>query len=197
MLVSKAPDPDTQLTWFNRKGPEPTRWAHRRVHGSGTVPRWHPCDRGQAQLAHHSNHRSWELDVSGNEPPRKRTLGADLEHLPVWVDNDHVVYAVGGGGEKLYEMSASGADNTRPLPAMNHTYPTSVSRDRRSVLVTKPSRTRQATTSGCPPLPGIALEATHSSLTNAIRKAASSHLTATGWPTFRTRTVRATSSLLR
>jgi hypothetical protein len=61
LLVSKAPDPDTQLTWFDRKG-----------HGA------HP-------------------------------VGAP-----------------------------SGADSTRPLPAMNHTYPTSVSRDRLSVLVTKP-----------------------------------------------------------
>jgi len=139
LLVSKAPDPDTQLTWFERKG-----------YGANTVDVPGPYtdlalspDGTRAVVVKHASRTTadqdlWVFDdVSRDTPPRKRTFEPDLELFPVWMpDNDHVIFSAGGGGENIYEVSVSGSEGPRPLRLSARGFPTSVSGDPPLLLMT-------------------------------------------------------------
>ena len=109
VLVSRAPEPDVQLTWFERKGHEtktvdvPARYTDLAPSPDGT----------RAVVVKHASHSTADMDlsifddVSRDAPPRKLTFEPRLESFPAWMpDNDHVVYSAGGGGRgALYKTS--------------------------------------------------------------------------------------------
>ena len=136
VLVFKAPDPDTQLTWFDRKGRVTSLVsAPGRYTGLALSP-----DGARAVAVKHAPQSTvdedlWLFELSGDSKPRRVTFDPLLEFSPVWDGNDQLVFGTGGGPSGVYEMSVSGAEHPRLLFQAGQTeFPTSVSRDSRFLL---------------------------------------------------------------
>ena len=196
VLVSRAPQPDVQLTWLERKGREtktvdvPAGYTDLALSPDGT----------RAVVVKHTSQSAadtdlWVFDdVSRDAPPRKLTFGPELESFPAWMpDNDHIVYSSGGGPRRaLYKKSSRDSEGPQPLPRAPDGFPTSVSGAPPFLLLTVTGPTGRDVwvylLTANPP------RGAPSSATNAIRSRASSHPTVTGWHTSRIRTVPAKSS---
>jgi eukaryotic-like serine/threonine-protein kinase len=136
MLVFKAPDPDTQLTWFDRKGGvtglvgAPGRYTSLALSPDGA----HAVAVKQAP---HStvDQDLWLFELSGETKPRRLTFDPRLERSPVWDGSDHLVFGAAGGPSGVYEMSISDDERPRLLFQTGQIeFPTSVSRDSRVLL---------------------------------------------------------------
>ena len=139
VLVSRAPDPESQLTWFDRTGYRTTKVG---APGPYTQLAMSPDGTRALVVKHDSRTMAdqdlWEINLGGTVPPRKRTIGPNLEANPVWMpDNDHVIYQMGAGAESVYEMPADGSEPARPLQT-KYAAPNSVSHDGLFLLSTKP-----------------------------------------------------------
>jgi DNA-binding winged helix-turn-helix (wHTH) protein/WD40 repeat protein len=136
VLVFKAPDPDIQLTWFDRKG-EVTGLvgAPGRYSGVALSP-----DATHAVAVKHAPHTTvdqdlWLFELSHDAKPRRLTFDSRLEFSPVWDGRDHIVFATGGGPSGVYEMSIH--DDKRPrllFQTRGTEFLASVSRDSRILL---------------------------------------------------------------
>jgi Tol biopolymer transport system component len=142
MLVHRAPDPDFQLTWFNREGRElqrvgmPRRYADLALSPLGD----------KAVVAIHApqgtmNQDGWLFDFSSDASPRKMTMDPEIEVGFVWSTNDRFMFGLGGGLSGVYQQSVGGS--REPLFTMDRPVkPSSVSRDGRTVLFSTPGETR-------------------------------------------------------
>ena len=118
VLVFKAPDPDIQLTWFDRKGGvtglvgAPGRYTNLALSPDGT----HAVAVKQAP---HStvDQDLWLFELSRDTKPRRLTFDPRLECSPVWDGSDHLVFGTGGGPSGVYEMSIR--DDERPTTPLS------------------------------------------------------------------------------
>lgn len=135
-LVYRAPDPDFQLTWFDRQGRE-----LRRV---GTPARFSELalspDGNRALVAKHAPQGTadqdlWLVDLTRNVAPRRMTFEPELEHGLVWSTGDRFVFSAGGGASGVYQQTIGG-----PRQLLFRTsrpeFPTSVTSDGRTLLYT-------------------------------------------------------------
>ena len=112
VLVSRAPQPDVQLTWLERKGREtktvdvPAGYTNLALSPDGT----------RAVVVKHTSQSAADTDlwvfedVSRDTPPRKLTFGPELESFPAWMpDNDHIVYSLGGSPRRALFQGRAGA----------------------------------------------------------------------------------------
>ncbi len=142
MVVHRAPDPDFQLTWFNREGRDLKRVdTPRRYTDLALSPRG-----DKAVVAIHApqgtmNQDGWLFDFSGDTSPRLMTMGPEIEAGFAWSTNDRFMFGLGGGSSGVYQQSVGGS--REPLFAMDRpVQPTSVSRDGRTVLFVTPGESR-------------------------------------------------------
>ena len=95
-LVFRAPDPEVQLTWFDRRGagwPGSVNQAATRVsHCRRTASERLPCDRPQERR------RAGGLAVrSLSNTPRQLTFDPLLERSPIWMDaGGRILFTLGG-----------------------------------------------------------------------------------------------------
>ena len=142
MLVHRAPDPDFQLTWFNRDGralqrvDTPRRYADLALSPRGD----------RAVVAIHApqgtmNQDGWLFDFSGDARPRRMTMDPEIQVGFAWSTNDRFIFGLGGGLSGVYRQSVGGS--REPLFKMDRPVrPTSVSHDGRTVLFDTPGGTQ-------------------------------------------------------
>jgi eukaryotic-like serine/threonine-protein kinase len=135
-LVYRAPEPDFQLTWFDRAGRELARVGEPgRLVGLALSP-----DDRRALVAklvpqNTMDQDVWLVDVSRNASARKMTWEPTLEVSPVWAGNDRFVVGSTGGGPGMYQRAVGGERQllVETLVAM----PTSATTDLQMLLYTR------------------------------------------------------------
>ncbi len=137
-LVYRAPDPDFQLTWFNREGHElgrvgaPARFTELTLSPEGD----------RALVAMHAPQGTtdqdlWLFDLSRSSFQRRVTFEPTLESSPVWSTNDRFVFGSTGGPSGVYQQTVDGQPQllfTTGRPEM----PTSITPDEGILLFTTP-----------------------------------------------------------
>jgi eukaryotic-like serine/threonine-protein kinase len=108
-LVYRAPEPPSQLKWFNRDGREIGRVGDpQHVAGLALAP-----SDDRALVARHAPQSVvaqdlWLFDLTSPMPARRLTFAPTLEFWPVWVGNDQFVYGAGGGPAGVYRQAIDG-----------------------------------------------------------------------------------------
>ena len=135
-LVYRAPEPESQLVWFDRQGRELQRiGAPARFSGLALSP-----DGDRAVLTTQApagtvNADLWLFELSRSANPRRVTFEAALEFFPVWSSNDRFVYGSGGGASGVYEQTVSG-ERRLLFRSQGPEIPTSISPDGRALFYT-------------------------------------------------------------
>ena len=135
-LVYRAPEPDSQLTWFDRAGRELGRvGAPARFSGVALSP-----DGDRAVVTTHApqgtaNADLWLFELSRSANPRRVTFEAALEAFPVWSGNDRFVYGSRGGASGVYQQMVTG-DRRLLFKSGGPEIPTSISSDGQVLLYT-------------------------------------------------------------
>ena len=133
-LVHRAPDPDFQLTWFNRHGHQLGCVGHpARFTGLALSP-----DGNRAVVAKHVPQSTvdqdlWLFDLTRDAPARRMTFEPTLEFWPLWATNDRFVFGCGGGESGVYEQSVCGRRQLLLKTGVTE-IPTSVTADLRVLL---------------------------------------------------------------
>jgi serine/threonine protein kinase len=133
-LVYRGPDPDFQLTWFDRQGRElgrvgtPARFSELAVSPDGN----------RALVARHAPQGTtdqdlWLFDLTRNVAPRRMTFEPELEHGLVWSTDDRFVFSAGGGASGVYQQTVGGPRQLL-FKTSHPEFPTSVSSDGRTLL---------------------------------------------------------------
>jgi DNA-binding winged helix-turn-helix (wHTH) protein/Tol biopolymer transport system component len=108
-LVYRAPEPPSQLTWFNREGREIGRVGDpQHVAGLALAP-----SDDRVLVARHAPQSVvaqdlWLFDLTSPTPPRRLTFAPTLEFWPVWVGNHQFVFGAGGGPAGVYRQAIDG-----------------------------------------------------------------------------------------
>jgi DNA-binding winged helix-turn-helix (wHTH) protein len=108
-LIYRAPEPPSQLTWFNREGREVGRVGDpQHVAGLALAP-----SDDRALVARHApqsvvDQDLWLLELRSPTPPRRLTFAPTLEFWPVWVGDNEFVYGAGGGPAGVYRQAIDG-----------------------------------------------------------------------------------------
>ena len=108
-LVYRAPEPQFQLTWFDRHGREldrigaPARFSDLALSPAGDriVVAMHAPQGTTSQDV-------WFFDLSGSATPRPLTFGPELATGLVWISNDRFVVGSGGGMSGVYQHDIGG-----------------------------------------------------------------------------------------
>ena len=140
-LVYRAPDPDTQLTWFDRQGHElgrvgiPDRFSALALspQGDRALVTTH-APKGTA------NDDVWMFDLFRSAVPRRMTFGPELEHGIVWSTNDRFAFSSGGGASGVYQQTVGG-DRQLLFKTDGPEITSSMSADGRILLYTTPGET--------------------------------------------------------
>jgi eukaryotic-like serine/threonine-protein kinase len=124
-LVYRAPDPPSQLTWFNREGREVGRVGDpQHIAGLALAP-----SDDRALVARHApqsvvDQDLWLFDFRSLTLPRRLTFAPTLEFWPVWVGDNQFVYGAGGGPAGVYRQAIDG-DRRLLFTANGEGFPTS------------------------------------------------------------------------
>ena len=135
-LVYRAPEPPSQLTWFDRQGRDVGHiGSPEHVAGLAVSP-----DGAHAIVAKHApqsvaDQDLWLFDLTRQANPQRLTSAPTLEFWPLWVTNDRFVYGLGGGDAGVYQQTISG-DRQLLFTTDEVAFPTSVTGDGRVVLFT-------------------------------------------------------------
>jgi hypothetical protein len=135
-LVYRAPEPPSQLTWFDRQGRDIGHvGAPEHVAGLALSP-----DGGHAIVAKHApqtvvDQDLWLYDLTRRANPTRQTFAPSLEFWPLWVTNDRFVYGLGGGDSGVYQQTVGG-DRQLMFKTDQVAFPTSATGDGRVVLFT-------------------------------------------------------------
>jgi DNA-binding winged helix-turn-helix (wHTH) protein/Tol biopolymer transport system component len=135
-LVYRAPEPDSRLTWFDRKGKELGRVDKpARFSGLALSP-----DGQRALVTTYArqgtvNADLWLFDLTGTSNPRPLTFGPALEFFPTWSGNDRFVFGSGGGTSGVHQQMVEG-DPHLLFKSGGPEIPTSSSPDGRILLYT-------------------------------------------------------------
>jgi DNA-binding winged helix-turn-helix (wHTH) protein len=111
VLVYRAPDPDYQLTWFDRMGREVRRvGAPEPVDGLALSP-----SGDRALVVKHTpqnvaDQDLWLFDVANGAKanPRRQTFAPALEAWPVWLSDDRFAYGATGANKTVYAQAIGG-----------------------------------------------------------------------------------------
>ena len=109
-LVYRAPDPDYQLTWFDRSGIErghvgrPARFT-----GLALSPN---ADR--ALVSTHSPQGTvdqdlWLFDLARSEAPQRMTFDPTIERSPLWLNPSEFAFGSHGGPSGVYRQEVGGS----------------------------------------------------------------------------------------
>lgn len=129
-LVYKAPEPASQLTWFDRNGREVGRiGSPEHIAGLALSP-----EGDRAIVARHAPQNTvdqdlWLYDLTRGANPRRMTSAPTLEFFPVWRTNDRFVYTAGGGETGIYQQAVGGERELLFNSGFWEDVPTSVSAD--------------------------------------------------------------------
>jgi DNA-binding winged helix-turn-helix (wHTH) protein len=112
VLVYRAPDPDYQLTWFDRTGREVRRvGAPEPVDGLALSP-----SGDRALIVKHTpqnvaDQDLWLVDVAHgvNGNPRRQTFAPALEAWPVWLSDERFAYGATGADKTVYAQAIGGS----------------------------------------------------------------------------------------
>jgi DNA-binding winged helix-turn-helix (wHTH) protein len=115
VLVYRAPDPDYQLTWFDRTGREVRRvGTPQPVDGLALSP-----SGDRALIVKHTpqnvaDQDLWLFDVANgvNANPRRQTFAPTLEAWPVWLSDDRFAYGATGADQTVYAQVIDGSRET-------------------------------------------------------------------------------------
>ena len=108
-LVYRAPEPPSQLTWFEKDGRVVERLGDpQHVAGLALAP-----SGNRVLFARHApqsvvDQDLWLLDGAPPMPARRVTFAPTLEFWPVWAGNDRFVYGGGGGRAGVYRQAIGG-----------------------------------------------------------------------------------------
>lgn len=132
-LVYRAPDPPSQLSWFDRHGHNLSRiGTSQHVAGLALSP-----DGRRVLVARHAPQSTADQDLWLYESNRERrmTSAPTLEFWPVWSSDERFVYGSGGGGTGVYQQTV-GSDRQLLFNSGQWDMPTSVSTDGKLTLFT-------------------------------------------------------------
>ena len=111
-LVYRAPEPDHQLTWFDRRGVElghvgrPARFTELALSPNG--------DRVLAAM--HSPQGTvdqdlWLFDLARSEAPRRVTFEPTIERSPLWLNDNEFAFGSHGGASGVYRQEVGGGSH--------------------------------------------------------------------------------------
>jgi DNA-binding winged helix-turn-helix (wHTH) protein/Tol biopolymer transport system component len=135
-LVYRAPEPDSQLTWFDRQGRELGRaGTPARFSGLALSP-----EGDRALVTTHApqgtaNEDLWLFDLSRSPIPQRITFGPELVIGLVWSTNDQFAFGSGGGSSGVYQQTVGG-ERRLLFKTEGPEVPTSMSPDGRMLLYT-------------------------------------------------------------
>jgi DNA-binding winged helix-turn-helix (wHTH) protein len=135
LLAYRAPDPPSQLTWFDRGGrPGTPVGAPEAVAGLAVSP-----DGSFALVARHVPHNVvaqdlWLFDLRRDTNPRRVTFAPTLAAFPVWVTSERFLFTLGGPDGSVYEQTIGG--QRRLLFSGEFPMPTSTTAGGRVVVFT-------------------------------------------------------------
>ena len=104
-LVYRAPEPDYQLTWFDRRGVElgrvgrPARFTGLALSPNGDralVPTHSPQGTVDQDL--------WLFDLARSEAPQRMTFEPTIERLPLWLNDNEFAFGSHGGPSGVYRQ---------------------------------------------------------------------------------------------
>lgn len=112
VLAHRAPDPDYQLTWFDRTGREVRRVGRPEpVNGLALSPSGDRALVVKRTLLNVADQDLWLFDVAGNANPRRQTFAPSLESWPVWLSEERFAYGATGADPIVYEQTIGGSRN--------------------------------------------------------------------------------------
>jgi DNA-binding winged helix-turn-helix (wHTH) protein/Tol biopolymer transport system component len=135
-LVYRAPEPPSQLTWFDRDGRIVERLGDpQHVAGLALAP-----SGDRVLVARHApqsvvDQDLWLFDGTSPTPARRVTFAPTLEFWPVWAGNDRFVYGGGGGPAGMYRQ-AIGGERELLFQTEGNGFPTSAVRNGDAVVFT-------------------------------------------------------------
>ena len=138
-LVYRSPNPDFQLTWFDRDGREVGRvGTPARISGLALSP-----DGDRALVTVYApqgtaRQNLWLFDLSRSGIRRPVTFGPELARGTVWSTNDRFVVGTGGGASGVYQQ-AVGGQRQLLMQTGRPEVPTSMTPDGRILLYTTPA----------------------------------------------------------
>ncbi len=112
VLAYRAPDPDYQLTWFDRTGREVRRvGTPEPIDGLALSP-----SGDRALIVKHTpqnvaDQDLWLVDMAHgvNANPRRQTFAPSLEAWPVWLSDDRFAYGATGADKIVYAQAIGGS----------------------------------------------------------------------------------------
>jgi hypothetical protein len=136
ILVHRAPEPEFQLTWFDRSGRELGRLGPpARLSGLALSP-----DDQRALVARHAPQGTldqdlWMFDFARTAAARRMTFEPAIEASPVWVTNDRFAFGSGGGASGVFQQAIAGKPELL-FRSGRPELPTSIAENGRIVLYT-------------------------------------------------------------
>ncbi len=109
VLVYREPDPDYQLTWFDRTGREIRRiGSPEPIDGLALSP-----SGARALIVKHTpvnvaDQDLWLVDLEGQSNTRRQTFAPVLEAWPAWLSDDRFAYGGTGADTTVYEQAVGG-----------------------------------------------------------------------------------------
>ena len=135
-LVYRAGDPETQLTWFDRRGQEMKRvGSPARFSGLALSPDANRVVVTTQAPQGTTDRDLWLFDFSNGGNPTPLTFTPALELSPVWSSNDRFVFGSAGGASGVFEQVVGG-ERRLVFKSDGPEITTSVSADGRYVLYT-------------------------------------------------------------
>lgn len=135
-LVYRGPEPDAQLTWFDRQGHELGRvGTPARFSGLALSPEGDRALVTTNAPQGTANEDLWLFDLSRSAIPQRITFGPELERGLVWSTNDQFAFGSGGGSSGVYQQTVGG-ERRLLFKTERPEIPTSMSPDGRILLYT-------------------------------------------------------------
>jgi eukaryotic-like serine/threonine-protein kinase len=137
LLAYRAPDPPSQLTWFDRAGrPVAPVGAPEAVAGLAVSPDGSFALVGRHVPQNHVAQDLWLFDLRRETNPRRVTFAPTLAAFPVWVTSERFLFTLGGPDGSVYEQTIGG--QRRLLFSRNGIFPmpTSTTAGGRAVVFT-------------------------------------------------------------